>query len=196
MHIGLDFDDTLLDTRRAFLAVLNRVFATDHQCDLVGEFSFRKLFDCTQERVFDLFIESFDEIHGVDPFPGVQVTLKELTAQGHRLTIITARPAIHMPPLPGWLKRHGIHVDHVISAPSAGDKAQHAVRERLDIFVEDSPKHALSVAAAGVRVLLMDRLYNRECQDPNMTRVRDWKDISEILLAGEANVPVAETPAF
>ena len=191
LRIGLDFDDTLLDTRRAYLGVLNRIHGTDYQADQLTDYSFKILFNCADEHIVDTFTEHFDECHRMGPFPGVIETLTQAGAMGHRFTIITARPEIHMPPLREWVSRHGIKAEKAISAPKPGEKAEQAAREGVDLFVEDNPRHAEMISAKGIRVLLLDRLYNRVCEGPNITRVRDWNEISDILLARGATVPVA-----
>jgi uncharacterized protein len=181
MHIGIDFDDTLLDTRRVFVRILNRIHGSNHQLEDLHDYYLMNTFGCTSEYLESVFTQHFEELHAPEPFPGVQSTIKQAQSRGHTITIITARPAIHMPPLHQWLARHSLPGDRVISASKSGEKALRAAEANIDIFVDDNPRHALALAARGIRVLLLDRPYNRNCQDPNITRVPDWTSIREIL---------------
>ena len=182
MHIGIDFDDTLLDTRRVFVRILNEIHGTNHQLEDLHDYYLMGTFGCTAEYLESVFTRHFEELHASEPFPGVQTAIKQAQTCGHVITIITARPAIHMPPLYQWLARHDLPSDRVISASKSGEKALRAAEAKIDIFVDDNPRHALALAARGIRVLLLDRPYNRNCQDPNITRVPDWTAIREILV--------------
>ena len=192
MHIGLDFDDTLLDTRRVFVGILNRIHGTNHQLEALQDYYLMNTFGCTMEYLESVFTEHFEELHAMDPFPGVQTTIQQALARGHVITVITARPEIHMPPLRQWLARHHLPGDRVISASQSGEKARRAAEAKIDVFVDDNPRHALALAARGIRVLLLDRPYNRQCQDSHITRVADWQAVSQILVpsAGSASEPL------
>jgi uncharacterized HAD superfamily protein len=91
-----------------------------------------------------------------------------------------------MPALHQWLRRHGLPTERVINAPKSGEKAVRAAEAGIELHVDDNPRHAMAIAACNIRVLLLDRAYNRTCEAPNITRVPDWHAISEILLSPKA----------
>jgi len=195
MHIGIDFDDTLLDTRRVFVQILNRIHGTHHQLEDLHDYYLMNTFGCTSEDLESIFTEHFDELHAMEPFTGVQATIKAAQAHGHTITIITARPLVHMPQLHRWLARHNLPGDRVISASKSGEKALRAAEAKIDIFVDDNPRHALALAARGIRVLLLDRPYNRNCQDPHITRVPDWNAIRKFLVPSVEGGPTSLNPS-
>jgi len=183
MRISFDFDDTLLDTRRVFVNVLNRIHGTNHQLDSLLEYYLAGTFGRTSDYLEQVFTDHLDELHELNPLPGVVDTIRRLEARGDQLTILTARPDIHMPPLHQWLRRHGLPAAHVINAPKSGEKALRAAEERMELHVDDNPRHALAIAARNIRVLLLDRPYNRTCEASNITRVADWPAIADFLFS-------------
>jgi hypothetical protein len=57
-------------------------------------------------------------------------------------------------------------------------KAEICVRERVDIMIEDSPKHALECAESDVLVYLFDKPWNRDLKGhPGIIRVSGWRDV-------------------
>ena len=183
IHLGIDFDDTLLDTRRVFLAILNRAFGTQHTYASAQQYYLDSTFGCTSADLERIFSENFDELHNLDPLPGAADMLLRAHAQGHRLTLITARPPIHMPPLHEWVARHHLPMDTIISAPKSGEKALRAAELGIDLFIDDNPRHALAIADKQIPVLLLDRPYNQTCAGPRITRVPDWHAVASVLFA-------------
>jgi uncharacterized HAD superfamily protein len=194
MHIGIDFDDTLLDTRRVLVGILNRLHGTNHQLESLQDYYLMGTYGCTSEYMESVFTQHFDELHAPAPFPDVQTTIQQLQARGHAITIITARPAIHMPPLHEWLARHHLPGDRVISASKSGEKALRAAESNIDIFIDDNPRHALALATRGIRVLLLDRPYNRTCQATCITRVPHWNAIRDFLISSPKDEVTALDP--
>jgi len=192
IHLGIDFDDTLIDTRRVFIDVLNRHFGTAHTYDSARDYYLAETCGTTSAELERIFTENFEPLHAMAPFPGVTATLHRARQHGHQLTIITARPAVHMPPLYDWLARHNIQVDHVISAPKSGEKALRAHESGIDLFIDDNPRHALAIAARNIPVLMLNRPYNQTCANPLITRVPDWHAIAEKLFPTEQ--PRTATP--
>lgn len=180
-RLGIDFDDTLLDTRRVFLNLLNRAYGTHHTYESAQQYYLDSTFGCTSEDLERLFSQNFDELHNLDPLPGVASTLLRARNSGHQLTLITARPAIHMPPLYAWVARHHLPIHHIISAPKSGEKALRAFESGIELFIDDNPRHALAIAARNIPVLLLDRPYNQACAGPLITRVPDWHAIAQNL---------------
>ncbi len=178
MHLGIDFDDTLLDTRRVFLTILNREFGTAHSYDALQDYYLASTWGCTSDDLDRIFCQHFDELHALDPLHGVSETLQRARAARHRLTIITARPTVHMPPVYEWLARHQIIVDNVVSAPKSGEKALRAAENGIDLFVDDNPRHAVAISTRNIPVLLIDRPYNKQCQGNLITRVSNWDAIA------------------
>jgi len=48
-------------------------------------------------------------------------------------------------------------------------------------MIEDSPEQAKDCASNGIDVLLLDRPWNQIALPENITRVRSWKEITEII---------------
>ena len=50
-----------------------------------------------------------------------------------------------------------------------------------NLFIEDNPSNAIQIAEAGINVILMDANYNKGTEHERITRVKDWKQIKELI---------------
>jgi hypothetical protein len=64
---------------------------------------------------------------------------------------------------------------------SAQYKTRLAQELSLDVFCEDDVTIALSLADAGLRVLLFDHPWNRDAAHERITRVSGWSEVATLL---------------
>ncbi|MFH1608077.1 MAG: HD domain-containing protein [archaeon] len=60
------------------------------------------------------------------------------------------------------------------------------------IIVEDDSYNALECAQNGIKVFLMDKPWNQNCEHDNIVRVKDWKEIIEKLRTQEQEINIIE----
>lgn len=100
------------------------------------------------------FFDSEAAVMGCEPFRDARAFLSHLRSDGWGIILVTTRKRHRHPALEAWtynwLEQHGIPFDRVIFT---ADKADAIVATRLPVHyhVEDSAKHALDVASAGIR---------------------------------------------
>ncbi|MGH2533078.1 MAG: phosphoglycerate dehydrogenase [Thermomicrobiales bacterium] len=99
-----------------------------------------------------------------------------------RVMIITARPAQSAEMTLGWLREHGFPDCEMIFAD---EKATIAISSGCTFAVEDSERHALSYAAAGVTCFLIGQEGNGHGATPGIER---FKDLDGVLRTLEAIV--------
>lgn len=104
--------------------------------------------------------------------PGAVDALQRL-ALCHDLVVITKRPRTAIPYTWDWLLARRIHPIEMIVIPPDADRGKSTVP--CDWYVDDSPAIAAELTAAGKRVYLLDRLWNRDCQAGK--RVMNWEDL-------------------
>lgn len=141
-------------------------------------------------RVMEDFKDRFYRSGGfrdLDPIPGAKAGLKRLADAGFKIILATARPAdqykrVYSDTLT-WLEAHRIPHDKLIFNKDKVEAIHENVTPAWPVaFIEDHPKNALSLAAAGVNVLLFNQPYNANIENvDNITRVRSWGEAVDII---------------
>jgi len=124
--------------------------------------------------------------------PGAQKAMSTLRERGFKVGIITARPHHQYKRVYAdtifWLKEQAIHHDLLLFNKDKAEAIyEHIFPARPQWFVEDRDKHALELAGIGVRVILMDKPWNKTLPEhPLITRVADWSEALDLISEGEA----------
>ena len=191
--IYVDMDDVLCETCRGLIDLLRDEFGRTVAYEDVHDFDLGHSFSLTRTEL-DAFLDRAhdpDVLAGLAPISGAAETLRDWSAQGFELAILTGRPPSTRPTTEQWLAGHGIPYDNlefvdkygrfgdeagVDGALSLDDLA--ALRFRLAI--EDSPTTAVFLAENGVApVILLDRPWNRSESNGKLRRVADWSELAE-----------------
>ena len=180
LRIGLDFDDTLMHTREALVALLNKIHNTAIRAEDCTDYYLSAPWNLTDEQFAAMFNQHEDHIHTQPPLEGLLETLQHWAPRA-TFHVITGRPECWLPSATTWLRRHRIQIEEVISAKSAGGKGPAAKRLHLDFFIEDHADFATEIATAGTPVFLLDRPYNQKLSHPLITRVKDWHHIRQLV---------------
>ncbi|WP_077614884.1 5' nucleotidase, NT5C type [Caenibacillus caldisaponilyticus] len=182
-HIGLDFDDTLVDMRKSMVQVLNRLHHQTVIYEEIEVLAVSTLYGYSYDEYVDFFTRNQKILHAVDPFPYVQEVLAKLSAEA-KLSIMTGRPKEWMGSVKEWVERHHLPIDAILCASQYPNrKAECASLHQITLFIEDNPVDALALAESGIDVLMIDKPYNRECRHKRMTRVKDWEAIGRLLFS-------------
>lgn len=112
---------------------------------------------------------------------------KELIEEGYELYIITARfnsdkndeSGVKMRKIiEQWFKDNNIPYTRIIY--SSEDKLDICLTNKIDIMIEDKVS-TLEDIKKHIPVICFDAPYNRNIDDNNLFRVRNWKEIEEII---------------
>lgn len=103
-----------------------------------------------------------------------------------RLVMVTARPYRQYKQVYGdtvdWLRRHHVSYDHILFERDKSEAVRLVQPARIVAHIEDRGKHALEVAASGVKVLKMPYASPEEqISHPLIIPVSNWGDISHHL---------------
>ncbi len=74
-----------------------------------------------------------------------------------------------------WLETHHILYDKLIM--NSQDKSKVAVEENIDLLIDDSIVHCLSVAKKNIKTFLYTTVCNQGCEVLNLERVYSWPQI-------------------
>ncbi|MGM0441319.1 MAG: 5' nucleotidase, NT5C type [Elusimicrobiota bacterium] len=183
-NIGIDIDGVILDTVEVYLDYIEKVSGKRYQKPQITDYLFENCLDITEEEMsmaLGMMIE--DNIWGEIPFYRQALESLKRIGTEKNLYIITSRPEVAREPTLKWIEKHGIPA-HKVVFTDMETKLDYIEREniKLDCFVEDRFKFALEVSGAGVKVLLMDRPWNKKYELENgIVRVRDWEHIVDLI---------------
>ncbi len=182
-HIGLDFDDTLVDMRKSIVQLLNKIHNKDLNYEEMVEYGVLDLYGYSFETFLDFFTKNQKELHSANPYPFMIDVLSELS-KTTKLSIMTGRPKAWMNSAELWVERNELPIDDIICASEyINGKPECALIHNITLFIEDNPSHALSIANNGMNVFLLDKPYNRMCNHERITRVKDWEEVGRLLLS-------------
>jgi hypothetical protein len=119
-------------------------------------------------------------------FAGAKDTLIKAKSKGYKIVIITARPYLEVKRIyadtMAWLEAEGIPYDAIYWGKDKADIVFRYLHPAVPVyFIEDRDKHAIELANEGIRVLLMDKPYNRGVEHSNITRVDGWDGVACVL---------------
>ena len=170
MRIAVDLDGVVVDSVPYWIAVVNREAGTAYgPGDLPQGYA-------TPEMAAICDAHEVEMLVAPHPVPGARAACARLRADGHRLIAVTARAPRMRRLTEAWLDYHGIALDDLLFLQGA-PKLPVIQAEGLALLIEDTPAHALSVAAAGIPVLLFSAPYNRAVQHPGICRCEGWHGV-------------------
>jgi uncharacterized HAD superfamily protein len=130
LHIGLDFDDTLMHTREGLVDLLNQLHETSTRIEDCHDYYLSHPWKLTEDQFHAMFEAHEAHLHMQPPLDGLLETLHAWSPRAD-FSIITGRPEFWLPSAIAWLGKHGIVVDNVVSAKAQGGKG--AVARALGI---------------------------------------------------------------
>jgi len=179
--IALDIDGVLADTRAAHKRELERelgVTLTDGGD--YASFGFTHSDAGVMARLREVALTAWQRptvfVDGAVPIEGAQAAARQFHQRGLLAGYVTRRHPDLRPGTQAWLRAHGFPaapLHHMVG--DTDSKAAYVFRLGADVMIEDSPREALLLAEDGVRVVLLDRPYNREMPPhPNIKRAVGW----------------------
>jgi uncharacterized HAD superfamily protein len=192
MNIGVDIDEVVAE----YLDALHIYAEKHHNLKLSKEiydtYNFSQIWNVSKERFIEIFeawkqSSEFDAIQVTD---GAQEALNALAKQ-HEITFITSRNDSYAHKTESWLKKHfefPIHLLHSKNArkidPAKKQKAELCKEHNIAILIEDQAVFSMECAQVGIKVLLIDKPWNKQVQHQHITRVKNWKEIVSIFQRG------------
>lgn len=191
MNIGIDIDDTMSNTFEMSFPI-----AKEYAKKLFGKEI--KNEDYTQVDSYN-YIETVLGIDGenierfwkenlvtlfktVEPKENVSEVINKLKDEGHKIIIITARWNEDYCDSENlskeWLKKYNIKYDKIYIG--AESKIEIAIKEKLDLFIDDSIKNCREVTENNIKCYLFESKVNIQNEESNNFEiVRSWNEIYE-----------------
>lgn len=189
MRIGIDIDEVVVEYIRHFLKFCEINLERKFVLEDISEFNLWRTLDISREEVVSIaknFNEKnlFLELNFVEGFKdAINFLSKE-----NELFFVTSRPIEIKEKTFKFFKEHFpesnfeiIFSDSCLKKESEKTKADICKELGIKILVEDRRKYALDCAENNIKVFLMDKPWNRNCEHENIIRVKNWKEILERL---------------
>lgn len=187
LKIGIDIDDVILNTVENFVK-----FCKEKGFDIISEELF-PYYLCeekgiTQSNIHLLFKGFHEHVFGLEiPFIDFSKDSLNKLKENNHLFLLTSRSS-------RISERTNIFFEEVFgknffnkiiysgkSHPEEKTKAEICNEFEIKILIEDRRKYALDCAEKGIKVLLMDKPWNKDCEHENITRIKNWNEILEKL---------------
>lgn len=193
MRIYVDMDDVLCETAAALCILAEREFGKSVRYGDVRSFDLQEVFGLTDGEMERFRVVSHERgsILGYPQTPGAADGVRALVAAGHRVDIVTGRPAFTHRDTSEWLRTAGLgdlpvtYVDKYGRSFASGPDDPPTVdmgeleARRYDVVIDDSPVVLRRLAEwTRSRILVFSRPWNEAFPlAANMTRVRGWPDV-------------------
>lgn len=173
MNIGIDIDDTLVDSTKN---LETEIVKYDTSGDVV-----KYIEEIMSGGIPTENVRKFLEDHSLEVLGNADIkenavdVIKRLKAKGHNIFFITSRSdEICMGEKEltiNYFKRYGVLYDGVYF--DSKDKAKVCKELNVDIMIDDSIRHCESIEKAGIKAFLFTSGVNIG-KDTNVKRVDDW----------------------
>ncbi len=187
MNLALDCDDVLAKFNLGLASIYNQRYGTNHQPDDFVPDPEQwpvRLGPQALPRLLEMFLDK-EYVMGLEPVEGSVEGVRGLRSLGISLYVVTNRLNTPREITQAWLdKNFGSVFEEVLYSSfnngSKLTKGELCKRYGLGLCVEDLPRNVENLKEYGIHTLLLDYHWNREVpEDPLVTRVRDWQEITE-----------------
>lgn len=189
IKIGIDIDDTVVEFMGVFLEFCNNKFQTSFKFEEVISTRLEKVFNKEKNEFLDIFRElgAKDFFSKLDIIEDVKESLEKIS-EFFEIIFITARPkeienqTLYL--LKNSFPNLNFNVDHIVDCwegLNKKSKFHSCIKHGIKFMIEDNKNHSLDCAKNGIKVFLLDKPWNQDCEHENIIRVKNWNEILEKL---------------
>ncbi len=184
MRIGIDLDDVVFEFVVNLLKHYEEEYGKKINYEEVKNYHFYDVFNISKKEFEDLFFSYFNK----EKFENLELcelayTSIDKLSKGHEIFFITSRSRKE-----GTLESLNKHFNHIdfelyfSSNPYIGNqgktKGEICNELKIDFMIEDSKEHAEICAEHGIKTFLLDKPWNRHCQEhENIIKVNNWDEV-------------------
>jgi uncharacterized HAD superfamily protein len=185
MKIGIDIDEIIAEFVRGYLELYNKRYNKNLQFEEIFSYNLFEPLKISKE----VSIELADEYYGsenfdnIDLVKGAEEGVRKLK-QEHELIFITARPSHVKEKTEIFIKKlFPDFSSKIVYSKNFWEeglfKSDICKAHQCDILIEDDLKHALECAEKSIRIILLDKPWNRGIEHKNIIRAKNWNEILE-----------------
>lgn len=184
MRIGIDIDDTITNTWEYMIPTYEKVFHLNGEYlkkSIPYYYSLKDKISITTDEYFDIMRPYYDTLCQTIPLKeNVKEVIDTIHALGHNIIFITSRGKSYTEPYQltkEYLDSFHIHYDKLIVR--AHNKDEVCLKEKIDLFIDDSIKHCKKVSKTGIEVLMIETPYNKDIKE--FKHFKTWKEIEKYI---------------
>lgn len=189
LKLGIDIDDVVCELNSQLVKHFNKEFDKDVLLeDIYDDHAFDKIFGLKREEIIEsiykfIFAENMENLPLIKDSREVILNLQE----NFEINFITSRHPNNKDSTLIFLNKHfpdnnfRIFFSSDIWKNSGKTKSEYCLDENINYLIEDNKKYALSCANSGIKVFLMDKPWNQDCEHKNIIRIESWNDVLEKL---------------
>ena len=184
MNIGIDLDGTITDFHRALIRN-GKKFLKDNNIKYKikdqNKFEIPDIFDL-KEKDLELLKEHVRTIlrMNVKPRKYAIEFFQELHKHNYKIYIVTSRKETDQidcyANTKKWLEDNNIYYDYLILGNS--NKLEECQKHNINVFIDDKIKHVKAATEAGIKSLIFDNVYNRDC---DLKRINSFKNLLDTI---------------
>ncbi len=184
MKIGIDLDEVIVEFVRGYLKLYNLKYKKNILFENIFSYNLWESLGISKEEAVQLADEYYtsEDFENIEFVKDVKESLQKLS-KNNKLFIITSRHVKIKEKTKIFLKKIFPLINfEVIHSGDFFDwqgksKAEICMEKGLDVFIEDRKEYALECAKKKIKVFLLDKPWNRNVANENMTRVYNWNEI-------------------
>lgn len=182
MTLGIDIDDTLVQTNKKALEIIKAE-------KIAGDITYYEQLDNLSDFISKYFVQI---VCTAELFEGAKEVLEWLHSEGNRIIFVTSRAyqrgADTEEDTINYLKEKNIEYDNIyLRTP---DKLGVCLSENIDVFIDDKEKILKPLSEAGIRCI---KMLSHEAGPSQFETVNCWDEIKELLSKksnGETNIMI------
>ena len=188
MNIGIDIDDTISDTFESAIVYAKEYIKNELNKEPIidmtkvrDHYYIRDMFNLSHEEAEEFWVKYYTRIvENVKPKKFSVEMINKLKSEGNNIIIITARwdgeniDAFEISKK--WLEKYNLNFDKMYVGIE--NKAEIAIKENIDLFIDDSIRNCEEVSAVGIKSYLFNSETNKHInEDKHIDRVYSWEEI-------------------
>lgn len=187
MNIGIDIDDTIVNTSEMLVA-----YAQRYDVEVLGRtgslkndkayFFSNTMFEWTEDE-YDIFMRKYIDyiFENATSKPLVKEVFDRLVEEGHKIIIITARDKEIYRCKDAYKTSENLFIKNNIKYDkllvACHDKVPECKENEIDIFIDDRFDTCKKVSGSGITTFVMNAAHNNYLNTGNMRRVYSWEEI-------------------
>lgn len=185
MKIGIDIDEIIVEFAKGYLGLYNKKHSRNIKFEDLFTYSLWKPLGISKKEAFELAEEYYSShlFDNLELVEGAEEGIKELNVD-HKLVFITSRPDHIKEKTEVFFKKifPNLNLEVVYSSNSyletnGKTKSEICKNQGVDVLIEDDIDYALDCADNGIRLILLDKPWNKKEEHSNIIRVKNWNEI-------------------
>ncbi|HWH69054.1 MAG TPA: hypothetical protein VNT26_06700 [Candidatus Sulfotelmatobacter sp.] len=188
--VAWDIDDALGDCQAALVRWNNQNGYPPICTEDLFDFNLSLVFRCSDEETrtrLGLFMRH-DLFRNMEPVAAARQTVEHI-GQHARQIAVTGRPGYTLDFTQAWLERHFpncfsdlVTLDSTPLNHPTSLKGAECARRGVSVIIEDSPFHAQSCLAHGIKVVMPTKRWNRSFQAAGVTQIASLENCAPVVM--------------